>query len=279
MQGDGARGEAAVPPARDLQPSPEALRLGLGAPVDESQDGLDAKQARQARRLRESIERRTADRALLQNLASGGFAGRHYDEFVTELVRYAVSVLRAWMYSGYIFKLLDKRGFGLHPDDVELEALHHDIDLRQDLAMMTVALALPRFRQQALIEGGWTFEGGASITTYFMGACAYNFPNEFRRWRTSNSRQDRAIAKQRNLSIETAHPSVESTVLGNERVIDHLAAIKDDKTKQALLRTMDGYTQEEIAELLDEASARAIEGLMYRWRQKAKQKEEDERHG
>lgn len=279
MQGDGARGESALSRARDLQPSDEALRLGLGAPVDESLDGLDAQQARQARRLRESIDRRMADQALLQILASGGFEGRRYDEFVTELVRYAVSVLRGWMYSGSIFKLLAKRGFGLHPDDVELEALHRDDDLRQELAMMTVALALPRFRQQALVEGGWTFEGGASVTTYFMGACAYDFPNEFRRWRAGNGRQDRAIAKQRNHSVETAHPSVESTVLGAERVIDHLAAIKGDKTKLAVILTMEGYSQEEIAELLDEVSARAIEGLMYRWRQKAKQKEEGDRRG
>ncbi len=33
---------------------------------------------------------------------------------------------------------------------------------------MTVALALPRFRHRAFVEGGWSYEGGASVTTYFM---------------------------------------------------------------------------------------------------------------
>jgi len=279
MHGDGARGESALSRARDLQPSGEVLRLDLCAPVNENLDGLGVEQAQRARRLREGLDRRMADQEMVQFLAAEGFAGHHYDEFVTELVRYAVSVLRGWMYSGYIFKLVAARGFALHPGEVELEALHRDEDQRDQLATMTVALALPRFRRQALVEGGWTFEGGASITTYFMGACAYDFPNEFRKWKASNSRQDRAIVKQRNTSVETAHPSVESTVLGTERVTGHLAAIKDPKTKAALILTTEGYSQEEIAELLDEVSARAIEGLMYRWRQKAKQKEEGYRRG
>ncbi len=37
---------------------------------------------------------------------------------------------------------------------------------------MTVALALPRFRELALVRGGWRYEGGASLATYFMGASA-----------------------------------------------------------------------------------------------------------
>ncbi len=45
---------------------------------------------------------------------------------------------------------------------------------------MTVAKALPRFKEHALAGGGLRFEGGASLPTYFTGACLYIFPNEFR---------------------------------------------------------------------------------------------------
>ncbi|MFC1407490.1 MULTISPECIES: hypothetical protein [Streptacidiphilus] len=278
MQGDGMRGEPAPSRAGDLQPSGAAVRESLGAPVQETREGLDAEQARKVRRLRASLDRRTADLGMVRLLAAEGFAGRRYEVFETELVRYAVAVLRAWMYSGSIFRLLAIRGFGLAPDDVELEALHRDSDLREELAMITVAEALPRFRQRALVEGGWTFEGGASITTYFMGACVYAFPNEFRRWRADNRRQERAVARQRNLPVEV-HPSVESTVLGAEHVKDHLAAAKDDRTRAVVILTTEGYSQEEITELLDEVSARAIEGIVYRWRQRAQQKEEGDRRG
>lgn len=110
-------------------------------------------------------------RTLGGHLEQDGFTGPRYDLFVEELVRYGISVLRGWMHSGYIFDLVAQRGFNLNPHELDLEDLATDSDLREELATMTVARALPRFRQQALVDKGWTSEGGASITTYFMGAC------------------------------------------------------------------------------------------------------------
>ncbi|MEU7108161.1 hypothetical protein ACFQ2B_36610 [Streptomyces stramineus] len=43
--------------------------------------------------------------------------------------------------------------------------------------------------------------------------------------------------------------------------------------------TVDGYTQEEIQQIVDAKSTRAIEGLLYRWRTKAKQREEEGSYG
>jgi hypothetical protein len=37
--------------------------------------------------------------------------------------------------------------------------------MREELADITVALALPKFRDQALIGGGWRADGGASLST------------------------------------------------------------------------------------------------------------------
>jgi hypothetical protein len=58
---------------------------------------------------------------------------------------------------------------------------------------MIVALALPRFREHALIGGGWRLDGGASLPTYFMGACLYIFPNEFRKRRVYQQKHARAL--------------------------------------------------------------------------------------
>ncbi|WP_244297670.1 hypothetical protein [Streptomyces griseoflavus] len=41
--------------------------------------------------------------------------------------------------------------------------------------------------------------------------------------------------------------------------------------------TLDGYSQEEIRELVDATTVRAVEGLMYRWRTKAKQNRRGDR--
>ena len=85
-------------------------------------------------------------------LARDNFHGPRYDLFVDELVRYAISVLRGWMRSGFIFQLVADRGFGLHPHELDLKELACDSDLRDQLATMTVARALPRFRQHALVD-------------------------------------------------------------------------------------------------------------------------------
>jgi hypothetical protein len=54
--------------------------------------------------------------------------------FEAESVRYAIFVLRAWMYSGHVCTLLARRGFALHPTEAELRELADDSDVRQDLA-------------------------------------------------------------------------------------------------------------------------------------------------
>jgi len=129
-----------------------------------------------------------ADRKLVDVLAAGGFAGPGFDRFRDELARYAVSVLSGWMYSGYVFQLAARRGLVLRPSAGELDELHRDPSLRQELAVMVVAVALPDFREHALVGGGWRPDGGASLTTYFLGACLTVFPNEFRKYRTQRQR-------------------------------------------------------------------------------------------
>jgi DNA-directed RNA polymerase specialized sigma24 family protein len=228
----------------------------------------------------DDLRRRRKDQELVRLLAQEGFKGPRYDRFEERLARYGISVLRAWMLSGFIFHLVAERGLGLRPHEPELEELASNNDLREELATMTVACALVRFRRRALVEGGWTFEGGASIATYFMGACVYEFPNEFRKYRASEQRHRRALQRQQELYESPVSPlSAADEVLGRQRVRDALKEVGDPRTQAVLALALDGYTHEEIQELLEETSIRAIEGLLYRWRMKAKRDEEGEQRG
>ncbi|MET7566912.1 hypothetical protein ABZT04_00165 [Streptomyces sp. NPDC005492] len=216
-----------------------------------------------------------ADQQMVRLLSESGFAGAHYARFEEALARYGISVLRGWLYSGYAFKLVASRGFDLKPHELELEELVRDSDLREELAMMTVARALPVFRQRALVAAGWRTDGGASIATYFMGACAYEFPNEYRRHRVQQKRWHRGQATEEITTEDRLMVrSVAEEVLGNLRVLQDLRDIGDPRTQAAVALTIDGYTQEEIQQMVDAKSIRAIEGLVYRWRTKAKQREE-----
>ncbi|CAL9591414.1 hypothetical protein SUDANB120_05253 [Streptomyces sp. enrichment culture] len=284
MQGDDGGGKSAAARARrDLQPSGGPRPVELGAPVSAADlDRLDGRHREHAHRLRASIDRRMKDDRIVRILAADGFEGPRYDRFIEELVRYGISVLRGWMYSGFIFQLIARRGFGLNPHELDLEELARDSDLREELATMTVACALPRFRRRALVEGGWSAAGGASITTYFMGACAYVFPNEFRKHRAARERHLRALRRQEELyEPAVGILSVAEEVVGNLSVLDELGGIDNVRARAAVALTVDGYTQEEIRQLLDAPTVRAVEGLLHRWRAKAKRNgsEGGVRHG
>jgi hypothetical protein len=272
--GDEAAGSAPAVGGRAarLQPSgPSGFDLGQPIPLDAILANIKPELVDDARRQQENLQRRMADQELLGKLAAGDFTGPRYRRFEEELAAYGMSVLRGWMHSGYIFKLAAGRGFSLHPSDFELEELFRDSDAREELANMTVALALPRFREHALVGGGWRFEGGASLPTYFMGACLYIFPNEFRKRRVYQQKYTRAqrgeAVTMEPVSNPVTNPAVIAT--GNIRVCDDLQRA-DPRERAIVALTIDGYSQEEIVELLNEFSVRAVEGVLYRWRTKEK---------
>lgn len=255
-------------PTEGVKPAKEGeAELGAPVPLSEVLRGVTPASVDQTRQMQENLDRRVADRELRDELASCDFTGQRYQRFENELARYGMSVLRGWMYSGFVFQLATGRGFALHPSDRELDELHRDPDVREDLATMTVAVALPRFREHALIRAGWRVEGGASLTTYFMGCCLYVFPNEFRRRRVQMKRwqlQDRdapAVTAPREAHV--TDPAV--LAVGNQRVRDDLRRA-DRRTRAIVALTIDGYSQAEIAEMLGECSTRAIEGVLHRWR-------------
>jgi hypothetical protein len=212
-------------------------------------------------------DRLAADRELVAVLAASEFEGPRYDMFVTELARYGVAVLCGWMHSGHVFAVSADRGQPLSPNADELEELHRDLDTRQDIASMVVAVALRHFRERALVGGGWKADGGASLTTYFMGACLTVFPNEFRRYRAQRQRWRRQNAADPAIiaAARSAEPSIAEMVGGTFEVKANLARV-DARTRAIVTLWMYGYHQQEIAEMLGERSARAVEGVLYRWR-------------
>ena len=102
-----------------------------------------------------------------------------------------------------------------------------------------------------------------------MGACLYVFPNEFRKRRVQQEkwrRQDRRHPAVNGHPVgSVTDPGI--TVPGNLRVLENLARA-DSREAAIVALTIDGYSQEEIVEVLGETSIRAVEGVLYRWRGK-----------
>lgn len=224
---------------------------------------------REVRRAEEQLTSRWADAAVIAELRTDGFAGPRYDRFAEDLSRYGLGVMQGWLHSGHAFKVTASRGYPLYPTEEELEEFALQHEAREQVAVMTVVKALPSFRQRALLGAGWTPEGGASITTYFMGACAYTLPGEIRARRAQRVRwaqQNQVDAELTTVRNSRAVTDAAVLATGNMWVRDVLARASDG-AQPTLALTLDGYSQEEIAELLGLSSERAVEGRLHRWRQ------------
>src|SRR5208282_5018142 len=117
------------------------------------------------RRAAEYLERRQADAEIRDILAVAEFRGPFWDEFAEGLIRYGYAVIGAWVRTGQIFARCSLAGVGVGENRFEWTSEDQD-----DLIQETLIEGLLGFRR-ALSEGRWTVHGGASLKTYFIGAC------------------------------------------------------------------------------------------------------------
>jgi hypothetical protein len=211
----------------------------------------------------ESLERRQADLKLRNDLALADFRGPVWDSYAWELACYGYAVMMAWLTTGEIFHQCKAKGCSLGSPPVEWT-----VDDRAELVNETVALAVSTFKQQALIEGRWTFDGGATLKTYFIGTCVFTFPNLYRKWSTERSAAQHLISIEYD-TIDRLSPSQDPSEMAVTRlhIWEGLNNISDEKTKSVIVLQAMGYTYAEIGEIL-QITSRAVEGLIRRQHQR-----------
>jgi RNA polymerase sigma factor (sigma-70 family) len=206
---------------------------------------------------------RDADERLFNRLASQGFAGPEYEAFANKLARFGFATMKSWIRSGRIFKESADRGRPL----ARREFISYEDS--QDLALETCAAGLASFQKRAILEKGWRPDGGSSLSTYFIGACVYQFPNVYRGWLRSQRSLTIADAGVPNLVHYDYRPeiSAEDTVIPQldfERILSELPP----KQGRVLLLNAYGYSHAEIGEQLG-ITSKAVEGLLRRARHAA----------
>lgn len=210
-----------------------------------------------------SLDRRQADLELRNDLALADFRGPGWDRYAWELACYGYAVMMAWLKTGEIFHQCKAKGCSLGSPPLEWT-----VDDRSGLANETVALAVSKFKQQALVEGRWTYNGGATLKTYFMGTCVFAFPNLYRKWSTERVALQHLI----NIEYDTIDRSSPPQDPGEMAVTqlhiwEGFDSIPDERTKSAILLQEMGYTYAEIGEIL-QITSRAVEGLIRRQHQR-----------
>lgn len=207
------------------------------------------------------VDRLTADRELVDRIMWSGYQGPDWERFSRALVEYGVAVMRSWIRSGRIFVECRRKGFG----SVRRKR-HDDADDADGLAGETVAVSLCFFRDKVLIPGAWDMTKGASLNTYFIGACIRHFPNVY-------SRADGSELLMHLITYEADEDPI--TLFGDRtrmsrpdrrvELANAFDAIDDAVVREVLLGEAEGFTQEQTAIRLGKTRW-AIEGTMRRYR-------------
>ena len=85
--------------------------------------------------------------------------------------------MKSWIATKIIFERCKEKGFGL--SILDRQFTQEEIE---GLANYTVAMALRYFRTKVLMKRRWDPTKGASIRTFFVGQCIFQFPNIYREW-------------------------------------------------------------------------------------------------
>jgi DNA-directed RNA polymerase specialized sigma24 family protein len=172
-------------PAARLQPDDRdrSMRPVLQSTLDELHtDGFTVEEVGTAEVAALRLAQLAADQEMVNRLRRADFTGPAYEMVKAMLAGYGLPVIRAMIRRRQIYQLCADHGRPVQCPDHVREHLARDEDDRLELAAENVARALPFFRKNALLNGNWNAEGGATLTTYFVGGCIRMFPNAFRAW-------------------------------------------------------------------------------------------------
>lgn len=206
-----------------------------------------------------------ADEALINDLRLGGFTNsdKGWQLLASALAEYGYQVLITWIRRGLIFlRIAERPTLALymkkHPRFRDIR----EVDA-ETLAIDTVGEAIIAFRRDVLIPGVWDPRKGASLKTFFIGQCLYQFVSVYGEWAEQEAERQKWVAEV-DLARESNPDDPEVSTI-RRAVLDEARAARDPVTMSILDLQTRGYQQDEIAEVL-QLSIGQVEGRLYRHR-------------
>ncbi|MBN1174986.1 MAG: hypothetical protein JXA67_22700 [Micromonosporaceae bacterium] len=215
---------------------------------------LDAQTRRCAERL--------ADVALRDELVASGCSGISYTLFEVEATRYGLAVITKWLGTGEIYARAAARQRVVRRPNRNLT-----FDERVGLAHLVVTYGLRYFKQAALGNGQWRPDGGASLKTFFIGACLLQFKAAFEVWRPDV--RDEEVDVDEIGQWLAPHPGEVDQTLQRLRAWKAFADVDDPITRRILVCQAAGLNHPQTAALLGcGLTADAVSARLTRLRQR-----------
>ncbi|MFE7092974.1 RNA polymerase sigma factor [Streptomyces erythrochromogenes] len=219
-------------------------------------------------------QRRQTDAAMIDFLRRKDFQGPYYREFMQTLMEYGWRILSGWSANGLIFDRVARAG---RPIPTTMVTTAWADDERSQVVTDTVIKGSTLFHEHGLVRGKWTPDGGASLTTYFVGAALLAFSPVYIKWykayRLGQSELDhRTTGEDDILRAQRDIPDQRATDPAHIAVVhDDIAQLKsllpDEKLRGALALMALGYSQVEAAAEVG-LTTKALEGRLARARTK-----------
>jgi len=207
------------------------------------------------------LDRLLGDSDMLYRLQLSGYARAEWDKVAAEFARYGMGVLSGWLRNGRIYpEVMKKTGRQVpRPED------RLDDEAVSDLASETIIRALDAFLVQVLQANKWDPARGASLKTFFIGQCMFQFSNVMRDWRKADRRRrfvqlvpDAAQLGHQGGQAEGAEAEVVRHITATEA----LDGLTTAKARRALALAAVGYTYAEIAAEIGVADDKSVENLV-----------------
>ncbi|OXR40243.1 hypothetical protein B7C42_07668 [Nocardia cerradoensis] len=208
----------------------------------------------------ENLRRLEGDEQVLLTLQLGQFSDHDWNPVAQELARYGIAVLTSWIRSRLIFARVK------HRTGYQLTMLDGwpDYDTAVDLAHDTVTDALNYFRDKVLKAGKWRAERGASLRTYFIGQCLFQFANHYRSAHTLEiQRRQRELLTDDDTLFGGVQHDVENTIVSRDVLRSARAQMTTVIAQSAVYMQAQGYSIKEIATRFNKSEKQIENMLLY----------------
>lgn len=193
------------------------------------------------------------DRRLFEVLRDDCFEGPRYQTAASRWMDYGWRAVMKWINSGEIFHQCSRAHRPISPN---LITTTWTLDDRHGIATEAVINGHALFREYGLVQGRWSPDKGASLSTYFVGASIRAFRPVYLRWFGNQQTREAELG---NHADHDMHSEMRRTVPAQRVADPYYAAATHDAIKRTLLYIPDpqvragfywralGYTQAEAA--------------------------------
>lgn len=209
---------------------------------------------------------RAAAEDLIAITRADGFETAAYQMLSQHLWGYAMPVIKDWLRTGKMPRQLNDRSIVQPISAADRVALHTSMESRDDLAIDIVAAGEKHLKTVTIPKDRWKPDEGASIETFFITGCLFQFPKVYRNW--SKERTDRLSVLVGLLpdTFAPRHSSVDTAETATNREMANAILREADADTRAILALLAaGMTQAEVGQQVG-LSERAVEGRVYRFK-------------